>query len=51
MIAGVQRKNRGKMARAIADKAALSARIDFFKGEFIADEFLEKLEKKFKSLE
>lgn len=51
MIAGVQRKNRGKMARAIADKAALCARVDFFKGEFIADKFIEQLEKKFKSLE
>ena len=51
MIAGVQRKNRGKMARAIADKAAIAARVDFFKGEFIADKFMQQLEKKFKQLE
>lgn len=51
MIAGVNRKNKGKMARAIADKAALAARIDFFKGEYVADKFLEELNKKYKSLQ
>lgn len=51
MIAGVQRKNKGKMARAIADKAAIAARVDFFKGEYIADEFVKQLNKKFRLLE
>jgi nucleolar protein 56 len=50
MIAGVNRKNKGKMARAIADKASIAARIDFFKGDYVADKFVHGLEKKFNSL-
>ncbi|MFH1073271.1 MAG: NOP5/NOP56 family protein [Nanoarchaeota archaeon] len=40
--------DRGKAARALADKISIAARIDYFKGEFIGDTLLTELEKKFK---
>ena len=36
------------MARTLASKLSLAIKIDFFKGEFIADKMKESLEKKFK---
>lgn len=41
-------KEKGKAARALADKISLAARLDFFKGEFKAKEMLKDLEKKIK---
>ncbi|MDA1197138.1 MAG: NOP5/NOP56 family protein [Nanoarchaeota archaeon] len=38
----------GKIARGLADKILLCAKIDYFKGEFIADKLLKELERKFK---
>jgi len=38
---------RGKIARTLADKLSLCCRLDYFKGEFKAKEYKEKLEKKF----
>ncbi|MFT4303424.1 MAG: hypothetical protein ACMXYG_02590 [Candidatus Woesearchaeota archaeon] len=35
LINKVNKKNKGKMARAIADKVAIAARLDFFKGKFM----------------
>jgi nucleolar protein 56 len=46
LISNVGGKGRGKMARAIGDKAAIAVRIDFFKGKFIGDKLREDLEKK-----
>ncbi len=40
-------KERGKVARALADKLSLCARLDFFKGEFKADAFKKELEERF----
>lgn len=40
-------KNKGKAARALADKLSLCARIDYFKGKFKADQFQKELEKRF----
>lgn len=41
------RAQAGKVARALADKLALSAKIDYFKGEMHADSYLKELEKRF----
>ncbi|MEM0448926.1 MAG: ribosomal biogenesis protein [Methanomassiliicoccales archaeon] len=35
---------RGKMARSLASKATIAARVDFYKGEFIGDRLVEELE-------
>ncbi len=47
IIAKADRSNKGKAARAFADKLSLAARIDFFKGDFVADKYLEELSKRF----
>ena len=41
-------KEKGKAARALADKISLAARLDFFKGEFKAKQMRKELEKKLK---
>lgn len=38
-------KNKGRMARMLADKILIAAKIDYFKGKFIGNELREKLEK------
>jgi nucleolar protein 56 len=40
--------DRGKIARALADKIMVAARIDFFKGEFQGDKLLKEVEVKIK---
>ncbi|MCF7866474.1 NOP58 family protein [Candidatus Woesearchaeota archaeon] len=39
--------NRGKAARALADKLSMCARLDFFNGEYKADFYYDELKKKF----
>ncbi len=41
----VRAKNKGKMARILADKISIAAKVDYFKGDFIGDELREKLNK------
>jgi nucleolar protein 56 len=41
---------RGKIARKLASKLAIAARIDFFKGEFIGDKLAAKLEEQINSV-
>jgi len=41
-------KDKGKIARALADKIAIAAKVDFFKGEFVGDKLKEGLEKRFR---
>ncbi len=48
LVQTTKKADRGKVARALADKIFLAARVDYFKGEFIADELLEELEVRFK---
>lgn len=50
LISKVARRNRGKMARAVADKASIAIKIDFFKGEPVGERFREELEKKARTL-
>lgn len=42
------RDMRGKVARALADKLSIAAKIDFFKGEFIGDKLYAEVEAKVK---
>ncbi|MFX1364693.1 MAG: C/D box methylation guide ribonucleoprotein complex aNOP56 subunit [Promethearchaeota archaeon] len=42
---------RGKIARIVAGKIALSAKVDFFSGEYIADVFSKEIEDKIRELE
>jgi len=47
-IQQAKKKEQGKRSRALADKLAICARADFFKGKFIADDLKKQLDKKFK---
>lgn len=42
------RKLQGKIARALADKISIAAKVDFFKGDFIGDQLKKQLETRFK---
>lgn len=48
LVANSKSKNRGKAARMLADKVSIATKVDYFKGEFIADKILKELEKKLK---
>jgi nucleolar protein 56 len=47
IVTGARRDDRGKAARALADKLSIAARLDYFKGEFLADKFYDELKKRF----
>ena len=47
LIGKVPSAERGKAARALADKISLASKIDRFKGNFMADKLIEELEKRF----
>ena len=50
LVSKTNSRNRGKMARALADKLAISSKVDFFKGKFVGKDLVDKLEKKAKEL-
>lgn len=47
LIEGSLNEMHGKIARALADKISIAARIDYFQGKFIGDKLRKKLEEKF----
>ncbi|MCK4521945.1 MAG: hypothetical protein KAU20_05190 [Nanoarchaeota archaeon] len=47
LIMKANRKDHGKIARALADKISIAARVDYFKGKFIGDELIKGLEERF----
>ena len=47
MLQMAKTKDRGKIARALADKIAMAARIDYFKGDFAGDKLAASLKKRF----
>ena len=47
LVQKAKRKDRGTVARSVANNLSIALRIDFFKGEFIGDAMRDKLEKKF----
>lgn len=47
LIASSPDKMHGKIARALADKISIAAKVDYFKGKFIGDKLRKELEEKF----
>ncbi|MBT4445748.1 hypothetical protein HOA92_01675 [archaeon] len=47
LVQKAKRKDKGMVARAVANKLSIALRIDFFQGDFIGDDIRDKLEKKF----
>lgn len=47
LVQKVSKKEQGKVARAVADKIAIAAKVDFFKGAFVGDRLKAELEAKF----
>ena len=48
LLQKAKKANRGKVARALADKIGIAVKVDYFKGEFIGDKLKKDLEKRFK---
>jgi len=48
LLQKAKKDDRGKVARSLADKILLAAKVDYFKGEFIGDRLKKELEEKFK---
>ncbi|HLC65468.1 MAG TPA: NOP5/NOP56 family protein [Candidatus Nanoarchaeia archaeon] len=48
LLATAPQEMHGKIARGIADKISIAAKIDYFKGEFIGEKLRKELETKFK---
>jgi nucleolar protein 56 len=48
LIAKSPDKMHGKIARAVADKISIAAKVDYFQGKFIGDKLRKELDEKFK---
>jgi len=48
LVQNAKKQDRGRVARALADKISIAAKVDFFKGEFIGEKLIKELEKKFR---
>jgi nucleolar protein 56 len=48
VVQRARRKEKGKYARHLADKLSIAAKVDFFKGEFVADSLKSKINKDLK---
>ena len=48
LIGKINKKNYGKVARALADKISIAAKVDYFKGDFIGDKLKKEVEARFK---
>ena len=46
-VTNADRKDKGKAARMVADKLAIAAKVDFFRGDFIGDKLRKMIEKRF----
>lgn len=49
-IRGSPKSLRGKIARALAGKAAIAARVDAMSGKYVGDELKEELEERIESI-
>ncbi|MFC1691080.1 NOP5/NOP56 family protein [Nanoarchaeota archaeon] len=47
-IMKADRKNKGKVARLVADKISIASKVDYFKGEFVGDKLKADIEKRLK---
>ncbi len=48
LIQGSQKSKHGKVARVLADKISIAAKVDYFKGEFIGDKLKKDIERRLK---
>ena len=48
LVQNAKKDLKGKIARVLADKLSIAAKVDFFKGKFIGDTLLKKIEEKFR---
>ena len=49
LVTSASRQEQGRVAKLLADKISIAARVDYFKGEFIGDKLLAELNKKLDS--
>ncbi len=49
IVINARKDDKGKAARALADKLSISARLDYFKGEFLAEKYFKELQQRFNS--
>ncbi|MDD5087095.1 MAG: NOP5/NOP56 family protein [Candidatus Nanoarchaeia archaeon] len=49
MVMHAKSSDKGRVARALADKISIALKVDFFKGKFIGDKLRKQLEKRFKN--
>ena len=47
IVSKAKKSDKGKVAKAIADKITIAIKVDFFKGEFVGDKLKKDLEKRF----
>ena len=50
LLSKVKTQNKGKMARVLADKISIAAKVDYFKGKFVGDKLANELDKRCKEL-
>jgi len=50
-VASAKKANRGKVARELANKISLCAKLDYYKGEFLGDKLLLQIQEKLKKLQ
>jgi nucleolar protein 56 len=48
LISGAKNKEHGKIARLLADKIAIAAKVDFFKGKYVGDKLKKDIERRLK---
>jgi len=49
LISQAKKRDHGKIARVLADKIAIAAKVDFFKGKFVGDKLKKDIEKRLES--
>jgi nucleolar protein 56 len=49
VVINARKDDKGKAARALADKLSIAARLDYFKGEFLGEKFFKELQQRFNS--
>lgn len=47
LLSAAKKEMRGKVARALADKISIAAKVDLFKGRFVGDKLVSELKKRF----
>jgi len=50
LVSNAKHKQKGKIARVLADQISIAAKVDYFKGEYIADKLQEKIKTQIKRI-